>query len=85
MIVLVGYLSAVFFIAGVLASRIAATPSRIRGACVCAVLMAATLLNLTLIAEEGFAAGPTLLVGLISVTGAAYVGFLGGPRAKPRA
>ena len=82
---LIGYLSLVFLTAGALASRIAEQPSRSRGALVNAVVLASTLVVLTIQEESDFSVLPTLVMGIASVGGAAGLGFLGGPRAKSRA
>ena len=85
MVLLVVYLSFVFLVAGALASRIAERPSRSRGALLNVAVLASTLLVLTVQAEDDFSVFRTLVFGVASVAAAAGIGFLGGPRAKPRA
>ena len=82
---LISYLSLVFLTAGALASRVAEQPSRSRGAVVNAVFFASTLAVLTVQEESGFSVLPTLILGIVSVAGAAGLGFIGGPRAEPGA
>jgi hypothetical protein len=85
MLLLVGYLSLVFLIAGALASRIAERPSRSRGALINAVVLASTLVLLIIQAKDDSSMLRTLVFGVASVVGVAGIGLLGGLRAKPRA